>query len=68
MAECLHQALLIVTTAVPDTSTNIARQRIELTCRLAAGHPGAHRDASQGVEWQGVHGRTTTVLRHEEDT
>jgi hypothetical protein len=67
MAACEHHAVLIVTTAVLDTSTTLARRRVELTCRLFAGHAGAHRDAQHDVEWQGAHGRTTTVLRHEDD-
>lgn len=68
MAECEHQAVLIVTTTAPDTSTNLARRRVELKCRLLSGHAGAHRDAQHAIEWQGAQGRTTTVLRHEEES
>jgi hypothetical protein len=68
MAECEHHAVLIVTTTAPDTSTNLARSRLELKCGLAAGHPGAHRDAQNVVVGQGTLGRTTTVLRHEEES
>ncbi len=65
MPECGHRAVLIITQEVADTSTNVARQRIELQCRLDAGHPGHHQDSAHREQWQGQDGRITTLLRHE---
>lgn len=68
MTFCGHHAVLLVTQDVADTSTSIARERIELRCDLEDGHSGAHRDSAQGEEWQGEQGRRTTLLRHVTET
>lgn len=67
MSECGHHAALVVTRTVEGTSTSVARRRAELTCRLPAGHAGAHRDASEGVDWEGAPGQHPTILRNEDE-
>lgn len=67
MAECGHAAILIVTRPVEGTATNVARQRIQLRCSLAAGHPGAHRDSQHDEQWEGEAGTRATLLRHEDE-
>jgi hypothetical protein len=67
MAACGHKAVLIVTRQVPDTGTNVARRRINLTCMLPFGHDGRHRDAEQGEQWDAGSGPIATLFRHEED-
>jgi hypothetical protein len=49
------------------TSTNVARQRIELHCSLPKDHEGAHRDSPHNQEWQVVQGRPTLLLRDESE-
>lgn len=68
MTFCGHHAVLLVTQDVVDTSTSVARERIELRCDLPAGHPGAHRDAARGETWEGEPGKRTTLLRHVTET
>jgi hypothetical protein len=65
---CDSRAVLIVTRQREGTSTNVARQRLELYCGLESGHAGPHRDAAQQQEWQVVQGRPTLLLRDEEDS
>ena len=65
MTECGERAVTIITGSVQGTSTHVARRRIELRCRLAQGHAGAHHDAEQGERWEGALGQTATLLRHE---
>jgi hypothetical protein len=67
MAQCGHRAVLIVTITPDGTTTNIARRRVDLRCGLAMDHEGAHVDAVAGETWEGPTGRTSTVLRHEDD-
>lgn len=68
MTFCGHHAVLLVTQDVVDTSTSVARERIELRCDLPQGHPGAHRDAARGETWEGETGKRTTLLRHVTET
>lgn len=68
MTFCGHQAVLLVTQDVADTSTSIARERIELRCDLAQGHAGPHRDSTRDEVWEGPDGRRTTLLRHVTET
>ena len=65
---CDSHAVLIVTRQMEGTATNVARQRFELQCGLAAGHAGPHRDAAHEQEWEMVQGRPTLLLRDEEDS
>lgn len=65
--ECGQKAILIVTTTPAGTATNVARSRVELTCGLPQGHPGAHRDDSHGEEWVAAAGELEMVLRHEDE-
>jgi hypothetical protein len=67
MALCGRKAVLIVTRQVPDTATNVARRRIDLSCGLPDGHEGQHRDVSEGEQWDGGSGPVTTLFRHEDD-
>ncbi len=68
MTFCGHHAVLLVTQDVADTSTSVARERIELRCGLAQGHEGPHRDVAHGETWEGKEGRRTTLLRHVTET
>ncbi|HWZ88915.1 MAG TPA: hypothetical protein VNW92_08695 [Polyangiaceae bacterium] len=65
---CDSRAVLIVTRQMEGTSTNVARQRVELHCSLEAGHPGPHRDTVHEQEWEMVQDRPTLLLRDEEDS
>jgi hypothetical protein len=67
MALCGQKAVLIVTKQVPDTATNVARRRIDLTCNLPAGHPGLHQDTQHGEQWGASSGPVATLFRHEDD-
>lgn len=68
MTFCGHHAVLLVTQDVADTSTSVARERIELRCDLERGHPGLHRDTARDESWLGEQGRRTTLLRHVTET
>jgi hypothetical protein len=65
--ECGHRAVLVITSKVEGTSTTVARRRVELTCRLAAGHAGAHHDPEHDEDWDGLAGHRTTLLRDEDE-
>jgi hypothetical protein len=67
MAECGHRAVLVVTRGVEGTSTSVARRRVELSCRLPAGHAGQHEDTEAHERWEGRPSQRPTILRHEED-
>jgi hypothetical protein len=67
MQRCGQRAILVITRVVQGTSTSIARRRIELTCGLASGHQGEHRDPVQEETWEAKPGQTPTLLRHEDD-
>ncbi|MGC4090913.1 MAG: hypothetical protein QM756_24180 [Polyangiaceae bacterium] len=45
----------------------MARHRYDLTCSLAQGHSGAHRDDARGEEWQAAPGQLKTLLRDENE-
>jgi len=64
---CDTRAVLLVTRQMEGTSTNVARQRIELYCSLAPGHAGPHRDEKHAQEWLVVKGRASMVVRDEDD-
>ena len=64
---CDARAVLLVTRQMEGTSTNVARQRIELHCSLSAGHTGPHRDESQAQEWEVIKGRPSMILRNEDE-
>ncbi|MFO7178113.1 MAG: hypothetical protein DIU78_005355 [Pseudomonadota bacterium] len=67
MAACNEKAVLIVTRQVPDTATNVARRRIELSCQLTLGHSGPHRDMQHGEEWESTSSPVATLFRHEDE-
>lgn len=52
MSECRQRATLLITIAPADTSTNVARRRVELHCTLPSGHAGPHCDAAHKEQWQ----------------
>lgn len=64
---CDARAVLLVTKQMEGTATNIARQRIELHCSLAVGHPGPHRDESEAQQWVVVEGRPSMNFRDESE-
>jgi Fe-S-cluster containining protein len=68
MTFCGHHAVLLVTQDVADTSTSVARERIELRCGLEQGHSGPHHDSARDETWQGEQGRRATLLRHVTET
>jgi hypothetical protein len=67
MTECGQGAVLIVTMAMKDTSTTVARSRVELRCDLESGHAGPHRDSRHDEEWQCQPGPRPTLLRQEDE-
>lgn len=67
MSECGERAILIVTKAMADTATNVARSRTILVCSLEAGHAGDHRDTQHTESWSGKLGAIPTIIRHEDE-
>ncbi|HEY3254694.1 MAG TPA: hypothetical protein VGJ91_12125 [Polyangiaceae bacterium] len=67
MMACDATAVLLVTRQMEGTSTNVARQRIELHCSLSPGHEGPHRDETQKQEWAVVKGRASMIVRDEDE-
>ena len=66
MSQCNHSAVLIIAQNVIDTTTSVARERIQLCCGLPEGHAGQHRDVAHNETWEGERGKITTLLRQEE--
>lgn len=64
---CPHRAVLLVTRSVSGTSTNVARERKNLTCSLPVGHSGPHRNAQYEETWKDEGAKLTHILRHEDD-
>ena len=64
--QCSHRAVLIVTREVAGTSTNVARERKNLTCGKEAGHQGRHEDAQYEESWDDEGKQLTHILVHEE--
>ncbi len=64
---CDAMAVLLVTRQMEGTSTNVARQRIELRCSLSPGHTGPHRDETHKQEWVVVKDRASMVVRDEDE-
>jgi hypothetical protein len=64
---CRHRAVLVVTRSVEGTSTNIARERKNLSCGLETGHGGRHRDLQFEEEWQDGGKVLSHILRHEDE-
>jgi hypothetical protein len=67
MPECGQRAVLVVTRAIEGTSTNVARRRVQLRCRLSEGHAGPHHDTEHDEHWEGRSGHPQTLLQHEDD-
>jgi hypothetical protein len=66
MPICGQKAVLLLTQEVADTSTSIARSRVQLCCTLEVGHAGPHADPSHPERWQGDGSRVVTLLRNED--
>jgi hypothetical protein len=64
--ECGARATLVITGPVSGTSTHVAKQRIELSCKKPKGHDGLHRDPTHAREWQSEPGKVRTLLDHED--
>ncbi|HET7539812.1 MAG TPA: hypothetical protein VFK05_08065 [Polyangiaceae bacterium] len=64
---CDARAVLIVTRQIEGTSTNVARQRIDLRCSLLPGHAGVHRDDTHAQEWEDVKGRASMLVLDEDE-
>ena len=64
---CDVRAVLLVTRQIEGTSTNVARQRIDLHCSLAPDHVGPHRDEAHAQEWVVVKGRASMVVLDEDE-
>lgn len=64
---CRHRAVLVVTREVEGTSTNVARERKNLSCSLSKGHQGVHRDPQFEEEWKDDGKLLTHILRHEDE-
>ena len=64
---CGARATLLVTLSPDGTATNVARQRLLLSCMLAVGHTGPHIDPIHAEQWEAAAGATPTLLRQEED-
>ena len=64
---CDARAVLLVTRQMEGTSTNVARQRIQLHCSLPPEHAGPHRDETHAQEWLVVKGRASMVVRNEDE-
>jgi hypothetical protein len=67
MMSCPHTAALIITREVTSTSTEVARERIELSCSLAAGHEGPHHDETRDEKWSDRGEQHSHVIRHESE-
>jgi len=46
----------------------VARERKNLSCGLATGHSGPHRDRQYEEEWTDDGPGLTHILRHDDDT
>lgn len=67
MSECGQKAVLVVTQTAVGTSTEVARRRVELCCRLPSGHGESHYDSQQNERWDAPVGKSTMLLRHEDE-
>jgi hypothetical protein len=67
MTECGQRAVLLITMSPSDTSTNVARRRVELHCSLPAGHDGHHRDAENNEQWEQGKQGIPMLFRDEND-
>jgi hypothetical protein len=65
---CKHRAILIVTRAVEGTSTNVAKERVELSCSEPSGHTGTHHDKRRDERWEDRGSEVTHLLRHADET
>lgn len=62
--QCTHRAVLIITRDVEGTSTNVARERKNLSCGLQKGHAGAHEDFQYDEKWADEGKTLTHILIH----
>ncbi len=64
---CNEKAVLLLTRQLEGTATNVARERIALSCSLEPGHSGPHRDESHAQEWLVVAGRPSLMIRDDSE-
>ena len=64
--QCTHRAVLIITRDVEGTSTNVARERKNLSCGLEKDHSGDHRDFQYEESWDDEGKTLTHILVHVE--
>ena len=64
---CGKKALLVITRTAEGTSTHVARLRIELSCRLPAGHGDAHHDTEHDEHWEDTKSQPVMIVRHEDE-
>lgn len=64
--QCSHRAVLIVTRSAEGTSTNVARERKNLSCVKERGHSGLHEDQQYEESWKDEGKTLTHLLVHEE--
>jgi hypothetical protein len=59
--------VLIITREISSTSTEVARERIELSCAKPANHDGPHHDDERDESWTDRGEQHTHVIRHESE-
>lgn len=67
MTPCGREAVLIITSTVAGTATNVARSRTTLRCSLEAGHAGSHRDEAQKETWEPTKTERPTLFRQDNE-
>ena len=60
---CEHRAVILVTGDVPGTSSNIAKERIEINCDLGDAHEGQHQNDEHNEKWEDRGGPITHIVR-----
>jgi len=67
LTACGARATLLIMLSPAGTSTNVAKQRLLLSCHLPTGHPGEHVDTDQAEQWDAPVTANPTLLRQAED-
>jgi hypothetical protein len=62
---CKHRAVLLVTKTFEGTASNVAKERVELSCDEPAGHSGPHHNHGHDERWEDKGPEVTHILRHE---
>ena len=64
---CPYRAIYLVTREMQGTSSNVAKERVELSCDQPEGHEGPHRNTRRGLTWDDNGKSVTTIVRHEDE-